>query len=361
MYKIFHKKLYDKLIYTALLALLLLLLLPSAGCARTYEIAMITYGGKPQDDAFSASVWCGIQEYAAANNRSFRYYIPEKLTNEAYLKAVKKAVDGGARVVIFPGYVFGETILAAQSEYPAVSFIILDGDPTNISGGSIADNACAVLYNEAQAGFLAGYAAVKNGFTKLGFIGGMQIAGVIRYGYGFVSGAEYAANEMGVNVTMYYTYTGSFAATPQLQSQAEAWYNEGIEVIFACGENLENSVVAAAEKYENTWVIGYDTDRSAESDRVCTSACKALTVSVKYILSLYFGGAFPSGKCLMLGVSEGAVMLPMNTSHFNAFIQEDYDNVYALLSSELGSMLPNETNVFNVLKISVSHVKIIVQ
>ncbi len=208
---------------------------------------------------------------------------------------------------------------------------------------------------------MAGYAAVREGYTNLGFMGGMQIAGVIRYGYGFVAGAQQAASETGVYVTLHYIYADSSAATPQAQAQAEAWYGEGVEVIFACGENLEYSVIAAAEKYDDAWVIGYDTDRSAESGRVLTSACKSLGESVKYMLALYFGGAFPSGRCLTLGAAENAVMLPMDASHFSVFIQDDYEKVYALLSSGYSNTLPDESSVLHVLKIPADHVKMILQ
>lgn len=48
----------------------------------------------------------------------------------------------------------------------------------------------SILYAEEQAGYLAGYAAVNEGYTQLGFMGGIAVPAVIRYGYGFIQGAD---------------------------------------------------------------------------------------------------------------------------------------------------------------------------
>ena len=173
---------------------------------------------------------------------------------------------------------------------------------------------------------------MKEGFTKLGFMGGMAVPAVIRFGHGFVQGAEYAAKELGLaEVTVNYHYTGGFAATPEAQALAASWYNDGVEVIFACGGAVGNSVMTAAEGVEGKWVIGVDVDQSAESETVITSAMKGLRESVYQAIEAYYAEAFPGGESWLLGADRDGVGLPMETSRFSVFTQADYDAIFAKL------------------------------
>ncbi len=192
-------------------------------------------------------------------------------------------------------------------------------------------NAVGIVYAEEQAGFLAGYAAVMDGSTKLGFMGGMAVPAVVRFGYGFVQGAEYAAKEMGLkDLVMNYHYTGGFDATPEAQALAASWYNSGIEVIFACGGAVGNSVMAAAEAV-NGKVIGVDVDQSGESETVITSSMKGLASSVEQTLADFYAGNFPGGQAVVKDAAVDGVSLPMETSKFETFSQADYDAIYAKL------------------------------
>ena len=185
----------------------------------------------------------------------------------------------------------------------------------------------AVLYQEDQAGFLAGYAAVKDGYTNLGFMGGMALPAVIRYGYGYLAGADYAAKEMNETVNVTYTYTGSFEATPEAQSMATSWYKAGTEVIFGCGGSVGNSVMSAAEA-SNGKVIGVDVDQSSESDTVITSAMKMLSNSVYDAITSAYSGDFQGGKTTTFDITNDGVGIAMDTAKFNNFTQEDYQAIY---------------------------------
>jgi len=228
--------------------------------------------------------------------------------------------------------------------YPKIKFIILDGQPhdKDYTDFKINDNVYAIFYAEEQAGFLAGYAAVKDGYTKLGFMGGMAVPAVKRFGYGFVQGADYAAKELGIsNIDLKYHYTGGFDATPEVKSMATSWYNEGTEVIFACGGAVGNSVMAAAQD-TNAKVIGVDVDQSGESATVITSALKMLSISVYDGVKAYYDNAFPGGKIITLSANDDGVGLPMNTSKFNTFTKADYDSIYAELLSGNLSLVKDE-------------------
>jgi basic membrane protein A len=199
-----------KKLLTVLLAVALVF--SFAGCkssSKGYELALVTDIGTIDDQSFNQGAWEGLKAYAEDNKISYKYYQPTEKSTAAYLDAITLAVDGGAKVVVCPGYLFENAVWEAQTMYPKVNFVLLDGSPHNVTDyttmatldGSapdytVADNTYSIFYKEQQAGFLAGYAAVKDGYTKLGFMGGIAVPAVIRYGYGFVQGAEYAAEEM---------------------------------------------------------------------------------------------------------------------------------------------------------------------
>ncbi len=298
--------------------------------AEGYEIAMITDIGSIDDKSFNQGTWEGIVAYAEENGISHKYYKPTEQTTDAYLASIQLAVEGGAKVVVTPGFLFEEPIFIAQDMYENVSFILIDGNPHNADYSEFRtnDNTVGIVYAEEQSGYLAGYAAVKDGYTKLGFMGGMAVPAVVRFGYGFAQGAEAAAAELGLtNIDLKYHYTGNFDATPETQTLATSWYAEGVEVIFACGGLVGNSVMSAAEASGGA-VIGVDVDQSSESDTVITSAMKGLAASVQSALTAYYAGSFPGGEALVYGAAEDGVQLPMETSKFESFSQADYDAVY---------------------------------
>jgi basic membrane protein A len=303
--------------------------------ATGYELALVTDIGTIDDKSFNQGAWEGVEQYAKENGKTYKYYQPAEKTTDSYAETIELAIEGGAKVVVCPGYLFEEAVFIEQDKNPDVKFILLDGEPHNAdySEYKTADNTMAILFQEDQPGFLAGYAAVKDGYTKLGFMGGMAVPAVIRYGYGFVQGAEYAANEMGINsIEIQYNYTGGFEATPEVQALAASWYGAGTEVIFGCGGGVGNSVMAAAEANGKA-VIGVDVDQSPESDTVISSAMKKLSVSVYDGIKSYYDNAFEGGKTTIFNAANDGVGLPMETSKFKTFSSDDYDSVFAKLAS----------------------------
>lgn len=277
-----------------------------------YELALVTDLGTIDDKSFNQGAWEGLKKYAEENGISYKYYQPQEGTTDSYLETIGLAIEGGAKLVVCPGFLFEEPIYMAQDKYPDVHFILLDGEPHDAAYTyKTNDNVMPILFQEDQAGFLAGYAAVKDGYTKLGFMGGMAVPAVIRYGYGFVQGA--------------------FAATPEAQSMAASWYQNGTQVVFGCGGAVGNSVMAAAQE-KGAKVIGVDVDQSSESDTVITSAMKLLSNSVYDGVKDFYDGSFPGGKTSVFTVANSGVGLPMETSKFEKFNQEQYDAIYKKLA-----------------------------
>ena len=316
------------------------------GCAgKTYEIALVTDVGNIDDKSFNEGAWTGVKNYAEANDISYNYFRPAEDSTAARIETIEAAVDAGAKIIVCPGYLFETAIYEVQADYPDVAFLLLDGQPNNGDYSNDMANYLArtdanvhnILYQEEQAGYLAGYAAVKEGFRSLGFIGGMAVPAVIRYGYGYVQGAEAAAVELNLtDVTIKYYYVGTFEGSDALETKMAGWYDAGVEVIFSCGGKLYTSVVAAAEDTTDGKVIGVDVDQVAESERIITSAMKALTLSVEEALEAFYDNdkAWPTtyaGKTATLGAAENGIGLPTATASWRLqnFTITQYNAVFA--------------------------------
>jgi basic membrane protein A len=326
--------------------LMMFMVITMVSCQRdTYEIALITDVGTIDDKSFNQGAWEGVVEYAEENDISHEYYQPAEKTTPAYIDAIELAIENGAEIVVTPGYLFENAIWSVQSEYPEVKFILLDGSPHNVvdwdtmatlegSGApdfTIEDNVLSIFYAEEESGFLAGYAAVKEGMTDLGFMGGMAVPAVIRFGHGYVQGANAAAEEMELAadaISIRYTYLGTFNEDAAYQTRAASWFNDDIEVIFAAAGGAGNSVMKAAEQNDGL-VIGVDVDQSAESETVITSAKKELAISVYDAIASIYADEFNGGESITLGSDVDGVGLPTDFSRFDTFTEEMYNDVYA--------------------------------
>ena len=300
------------------------------------DVAFVTDVGNIDDQSFNQYTWQGVQDFCNANGLNANYYRPTEDSDAARLEQMDNAVNDGAKAIVVAGYLFGTSITEAQTKYPDVQFLALDVATTDLSADGSAQpgtNTALITYKEEQAGYLAGYAAVYDGYKELGFLGGMAVPAVIRYGYGFVQGADAAAKELGVNdVNIKYWYSGGFAATDEVKNKMDGWYSEGTEVVFACGGPVCQSCDAAAQANGGK-MIGVDVDQSGQFDTVITSAMKALANSVNVALTdamnngWKFSEAY-AGKQTVLGAAEDCVGLPMETSKFTNFTQEQYDTLY---------------------------------
>lgn len=301
------------------------------------EIAFVTDVGQLMDKSFNQGTWEGCQQYAKDNGKTVQYYQPangENATDADRFEAMKAAVDAGAKVVVAAGFMQATALTQAAVAYPEVNFVFIDGWPlTNGEDGPVLENVAAIAYNEEQAGYFAGYAVVMEGYTKLGFCGGGggTNPACCRYGFGYVQGAQAAAEAKGVDVEINYSwqYGSTFSASPELQAMAAGWYEDGTEIIFACGGSMFSSVAQAASA-NDAKVVGVDVDQSSESNTVVTSAMKGLAASVVWAIGKYYDGNWAEigGKGTSLGVNDNAVGLPTETWSLKNWTVEDYNNLF---------------------------------
>ncbi len=314
-----------------------------SGCAKkTYKIAIVTDVGQLMDKGFNQGTYEGAKKYAEEHKIAYKYYQPANggdASDADRVDAMKQAINNGAEIIVAPGFLQATAMETVAKENPNVKFVFVDGWALGL------DNVTAIVYKEQESGYLAGYAAVMEGYTKLGFTGGGggSNPAVNRFGYGFIQGAEAAAIEKGVSVEMKYSfkYGSTFQASTELQTQISGWYNAGTEVVFSCGGAMFQSVKSAAGEYSNAKIIGVDVDQSGESEKVITSAVKGLAVSVEKVLGQFFDGKWDkelANVAQNLGAAEDSTGLPTETWRMTNFTVDQYKAVFEKIKN--GQIVP---------------------
>ena len=328
-----------------------------------YKVAMITDYGDITDQSFNQTTYEACKAFAEDNSIEFSYFKPAGDNTADRVAMIEKAVDEGFNVIVMPGYAFGGAIVEAAPEFPDVKFIALDvaaGDlletavakagetydytPENWDLNKYVDmsNVYCAVYQEELCGYMAGYAAVKLGYKNLGFLGGMSVPAVVRYGYGFVQGVDAAAADLGLtDVKVNYIYGDQFFGDADITAVMDTWYQGGTEVVFACGGGIYTSAVDAAKKV-GAKVIGVDVDQAGVIAKYAgvdgmtvTSAMKGLyPATYDTLTDVIVNGNWDKyvGKIATLGLVSGTdpeanyVQIPMGdgTQWSDSFTQDDY-------------------------------------
>ena len=327
--------------------------------APDYKVAMVTDYGDITDQSFNQTTWEAVVAFGKDNNVETKYYKPTTADTAGRVASVELAIAEGYNVIVMPGYAFGGTIVEVAPNYPDVKFVALDvakGDlletavankgesydynPDNWNLEDYVDmsNVYCAIYQEELPGYMAGYAAVKLGYTKLGFLGGMAVPAVIRYGYGYVQGVDAAAKELDITVDLKYAYGNQFSGNADITAVMDTWYADGTEIVFACGGGIYTSAAEAAKKVGGK-IIGVDVDQKAIIDgnygegMTVTSAMKGLyPTTVDTLTDIVINGKWSdyAGKIETLGLVSGDdptanyVQLSETTQFGDGFTKDDY-------------------------------------
>ena len=312
-----------------------------------YKIAMITDYGDITDQSFNQTTYEAVKAFGEANGVDYRYYRPTGDSTAERVGMVEAAILDGYNVIVMPGFAFGETLVEVADAYPEIKFVALD--VADGEGGFHAtENVFSAVYQEELSGYMAGYAAVKLGYKHLGYLGGMAVPAVQRFGYGFLQGIDAAAAELGISgeITVEYVYGNQFFGDADITAVMDTWYGEkGVECVFACGGGIWSSAAEAAAKVGGK-VIGVDVDQSATINGMygegmtVTSAMKGLAPTVKDVLTaivLEDNWAAYAGKIETLGLvsadpEANYVQIPMETTQFaEGFTADDYKALVAAM------------------------------
>ena len=313
-----------------------------AAADESVKVAMITDYGDITDQSFNQTTYEAAKAFCEANGLDFQYYKPGSDSDTDRISSIEKAIDEGFNVIIMPGYAFGPAIQQVAPEFSDITFIALDvseGDIGDLAANVPANLYCAV-YQEELCGYMAGYAAVKLGYKKLGYLGGMAVPAVVRYGYGFVQGADAAAAELGLtDVEIKYVYGNQFYGDADITAYIDTWFAAGTQIVFACGGGIFTSAGEAAAKVGGK-VIGVDVDQKGTIDGLygdgitVTSAMKGLAATVNAELTAVNGGKFEGGKVENLGLvgedpEANFVQIAPSTQFADGFTQDDYKALVA--------------------------------
>ena len=306
--------------------------------AAEYKVAMITDYGDITDQSFNQTTYEACKAFAEANGIEFTYFKPATNDDAGRVAMIESAIDQGFNVIVMPGYAFGPAIMETAEPNADVTFVALDVGEGDLPDYTVPSNLYCAVYQEELCGYMAGYAAVKMGYTKLGFLGGMAVPAVVRYGYGFVQGVDAAAAELGLtDVECNYVYGGQFFGDDAITAVMDTWYSAGTECVFACGGGIYTSAAEAAAKVDGK-VIGVDVDQAGIIDgqygegMTVTSAMKGLAATVQTVLGKIVAGEFEGGKIDTLGLvsdvpAENYVQIAGSTQFCDTFTQADYEGL----------------------------------
>ena len=347
-----------KFLVAAMAAVVALTAVPVSAAEGDYKVAMVTDYGDITDQSFNQTTYEACMAFCDENGVDFKYYKPVGDSTAERVASVDQAVAEGYNVIVMPGYAFAGAIVETSEMYPDVKFVALDVGKGGILEAAIpdydyqpdnyevtdyyySDNVYLAIYQEELSGYMAGYAAVKMGYRHLGFLGGMAVPAVVRFGYGYVQGANDAAKELGVegDVTIEYVYGNQFYGDADITAYMDTWYQTNVvEVVFACGGGIYTSAAEAAAKVEGSKVIGVDTDQAAIIDAygegmTITSAMKGLAPTVNTLLTeiiLNDNWDAYAGQLQNLGLvsevpEENYVQLAPSTVWNDTFTEDDYN------------------------------------
>ena len=312
-----------------------------------YKIAMITDYGDITDQSFNQTTYEAVKAFSEANGVAYNYYKPSGDSTAERIAMVDAAIVDGYNVIVMPGFAFGETLAEVADLYPEIKFVALDVAEGE-GGFTATENVFSAVYQEELSGYMAGYAAVKLGYKHLGYLGGMAVPAVQRFGYGYLQGIDAAAKELGIvgDIKVEYVYGNQFYGDADITAVMDTWYGEkGVECVFACGGGIWSSAAEAAAKVGGK-VIGVDVDQAAIIDgqygegMTVTSAMKGLAPTVNTLLTaivLEDNWAAYAGKIETLGLvsadpEANYVQIPMASTQFaEGFTAEDYSALVAAM------------------------------
>lgn len=321
-----------------ILLLTLILIVSISGCSKTEEetsaeiegceVSLITGVDGIEKGTLSGETWKYVVQYSNDNQLGSEYFIPAEAKRSVYIETIGKAIDQGAKLVILAGSQFEIAVYEAQKKYPDTFFLLIDGVPHSENNTyETKDKTIGVKFAEEEAGFLAGYAAVKDGYINLAFLGSDDDPDIKRYGYGFVQGAAEAAKEEQVKVKMDYVYADTSKASDKVKEKAEEIYSNGSQLIFTCGGNIINSVTEVAET-SNGKVIGSDVDKSHLSSSVISTAEKSVESAVEDVIDGYADDKFIGGTAFNYAAKNRGICLEMDNDKFSQFTKDDYDTIF---------------------------------
>ena len=103
------------------------MLLSLCACSKRekYDAVFITDVGDIYDRSYNSAVWDGVKSYAADYGVNCKYYRPSQRGTKYFSKAIKKAINHGAKAIVCHGDEFCDAVIKAAERWDDVKFIII--------------------------------------------------------------------------------------------------------------------------------------------------------------------------------------------------------------------------------------------
>ena len=251
----------------------------------------------------------------------------------SYEATIQDASKNGAALIICPDDSFEEIVHNLQTTYVNLYFMIVGGLPHNSdsSDTSITYNTIPLIFDDTEIGFLAGYCAVYEGYRDIAFIGKEDSYSSTHYYYGFLQGANAAAED--ANVTEKINITCKYTTPKDSKKVSENAYSDGAEIIVTCEDDIIAGTVSAASASNKKFIACGDSYET-ESKYLLASFSKNLYSAVYDCTSKFFDAAITGGNIQMYGAKNDSLIANYNSENFIHFDSNIYNSIYVKLAND---------------------------
>lgn len=275
-----------------------------AATTPTVKVALLCSSAGANDNGYNQTAINGLKQLATQKN--IDYKVVDSTTD--YAATLKTVAQAGYNLVFSLEYDFtalingvgGDKPLAEQ--FPDTTFVVFNDNPNlNKDGTPIFKNVISVMFNVNESSFLAGALSVmvtenastlfdpsQYAFTpvpdgrKIGFIGGTQSDGITVFSDGYAQGVNYAASQLGPDVTytMYSTFNAGFTDTALGATTAGTYYGQGANVVFPSAGSVGDGVAAKAKEVKKLAIMVDANLDASQPGYILTSVIKNTNVPV---------------------------------------------------------------------------------
>lgn len=330
---------------------------------NSVPVALITEQEGIEAGSVMQEIWLGIEDYRTSYGERTGYYAAQASTTEAYLAAIGEAVEKGARTVVLHGEEAEAAVYEAQTVYKKVEFLLLEAEPQSEDGTQkkMRKNTKSIFFDKIESGFLAGYAAVAEGYTQLVYINGKEKADSREYAAGFLQGAQAAAKAMGKGsgaVSVHWLDRETDGISPSFYRELKTLYANGVQAAYTDGGSYTKLVFEVAKETGRA-AIGNFINAGTDHENVVVSSVVNYRKAVSMELEAIEKDAFQGGSTTVYGVAENGVALTMGTARLQNFTKEAYRDLLLKVadgSFEIkGTDILEQTAALDCLRIEVSH------
>lgn len=312
--------------------------------AATFKACAVSDAGGWDDKSFNESAYNGLK--AAQDRLGIQINTAESSSDTDFVPNVEAMVSDGCTLIIGVGFNLEQAIHKSAEQNTDLHYALVDSSFTDGQETVTVENGRPLLFNTAEAAFLAGYAAA--GMTKTGKVatfGGMKIPSVTVFMDGFVDGVDAYNKAKGTSVQVLgwdkATQNGSFTQDFDNQTlgkeQAQQFISQGADIIMPVAGPVGLGAAAAAKADGNTWIIGVDSDwyeaNPDYSSIVLTSVMKEIGASVEQSIKDSVDGKFSSDPYVGTLANGGVSLAPFHD--FDAKVSDELKADLAKLTEDI--------------------------